>query len=496
MKILLTFIGDNDCFPDEKPGAILSVLRQREFDKVYLFYNRERYLKPASEIRQYCETHFPKLRVDFQEARAENPTDYNTVYPAMYKAVRDILKKNTRAEYSILLTSGTPAMHACWIFLREGGVIDANLIQVSRESGISEVTFELDDFPDIQQVPEIKAEMTRLARENEGLKSRLGLAYDNIIGESPEILKIKEQIRFLADTNVRIFIRGESGTGKELVAEAIHYNSSRKEKPLLTVNCGAIPQDLFESEFFGHEKGAFTGAVSAKDGKFKLADGGTIFLDEVADLPLTMQVKLLRVLSDGNFTRVGGVNEEKTDVRVISATNKDLREKVRSGDFREDLFYRLVRKQIFLPPLRDRGNDKVMIAQHIVEQWNKKDDKSDDKGRNRKTLDKSAIDLIVKHHWPGNVRQLESALETAYAYPGNKITAESMEIIDIAPPANRILIPDEGVDLGDILRQYYDAALEKTGKNAEQAAKLLGLKPHTFRARLRKLGGGNYKDYI
>jgi len=481
MKILLTFIGNNDCYPNEKPGAILSVLRQRAFDKVYLFYNRERYLKPASEIQRHCKTHFPKLKVDFQEARAENPTDYNTVYPAMYKAVRDILKKNTRAEYSILLTSGSPTMHACWIFLREGGVIDANLIQVSRESEISEVTFELDDFPRIQQVSEINAEMTRLARENKGLKSRLELAHDDIIGESDGILKVKEQIRLFADSDIPIFIRGESGTGKELVAEAIHYNSPRKEKPLITVNCGAISQELFESEFFGYKKGAFTGAVSDKDGKFRLADAGTIFLDEIADLPLTMQVKLLRVLEYGKFMPVGGVKEETADVRIISATNKELRKKVGSGDFREDLFYRLVHTEIILPPLRDRGNDRIMIAQHIIGQLN-------DIYRKGKTPDKSAIDLILKHHWSGNVRQLKSTLEAAYIYPGNRITAENINIIEIEPSADRILIPDEGVDLNhEILPKYYEAAMKKAGGNKTRAARLLGFEPHTFRARLRNL---------
>ncbi len=483
MKILLTFIGDNDCHPNEKPGAILSILHQREFHKIYLLYNHERYLKPAADISCYCEAHFPKLKVVCKQALAENPTDYNTVYPAMYKAVKEILKKERSAKHTVShtvsLTSGSPAMHACWIFLRQGGVIDAELIQVSRESKISQVTFELDDFPKIQNVNEMKAEMTKLARENKALKSQLQLTHDNIMGECPDILKVKEQIRIFTDTDIPIFIRGQSGTGKELVAEAIHYNSSRKEKRLIKVNCGAIPQELFESEFFGHKKGAFTGANSDKPGKFRMADGGTIFLDEIADLPLTMQVKLLRVLEDGVFVPVGGVNEENVNVRLISATNKDIREKVRHGDFREDLFYRLIHAEIKLPELRDRGHDRVLIAQHIMEQLNRKYGK-------KKSLDRSATALILKYHWPGNIRHLKSTLETAYVFPGNKIMAENMNIIEIEPVSDRIVIPDEGVDLNhEILPKYYEAALKKTDGNAEQAAKLLGLKPHTFRARLR-----------
>ncbi|MDM8521964.1 sigma-54 dependent transcriptional regulator [Desulfococcaceae bacterium HSG8] len=481
MKILLTFIGDNDCYPNENPGAILSILLQEKFDKVCLFYNHDRYLKPADAIMRYCEKHFPGLEVIRKGALADNPTDYNTVYPAMYKAVKEVLKSYGNAEYTISLTSGTPAMHACWIFLRQGRVIDARLIQVSRESEISEVTFELDDFPKVQQVPEIKVEMTRLARENKNLKKQLKLTHDNIIGECPDILKVREQIQLFADTDIPIFIRGESGTGKELVAEAIHYNSSRKKKRLVQVNCGAIPQELFESEFFGHKKGAFTGAISDKPGYFRLADRGTVFLDEIADLPKSMQVKLLRVLENGSFTRVGGLKEEKTDVRIISATNGDLRKMVRDGLFRDDLFYRLVHTEITLPPLRNRGNDSVLIAQHIVERLNRKNDK-------KKSLDKSAADLILKYHWPGNVRQLNSALEIAYIFPGNKILAENMNIIEIEPASNRVVIPDEGVDLNnEILPKYYEAALEKTGGNAGQAARLLGLEPHTFRARLKKL---------
>jgi len=285
----------------------------------------------------------------------------------------------------------------------------------------------------------------------------------------------------LADADIPVFIQGESGTGKELVADAIHYNSPRKKKPLIRVNCGAIPPELFESEFFGYRKGAFTGAVSDKEGKFGLANGGTLFLDEIADLPKVMQVKLLRVLDDGKFTRVGGTKEEKTDLRIISATNKDIGETVRNEDFREDLFYRLVHAEIRLPRLRDRGNDRILIAEHIVGQLNRKHNK-------KKVPDKSAIDRILAYHWPGNIRQLKNVLETAYVLSDNGISAEDMNIVEIGTDLGAIVIPDGGIDLSkDILPKYYKAALEKTGGNAEQATKLLRLKPHAFRARLKKL---------
>ncbi len=481
MKILLSFIGDNDCYPNEKPGAILAILHQSQFNKVCLLYNHEKYLKAASEILSYCAKHFPKLTVEYKEALTVNPTDYNTVYPAMYKAVKQILRENKNSKYTISLTSGTPTMHACWIFLRQGGVIDAKLIQISRESKISEVTFELDDFPKIQNVDEIKVEMTKLARENKNLINRLQSPQDDLIGESSEILKVKEQIATFADTNIPIFIEGETGTGKELVAEAIHYHSSRKEKSLVKINCGAIPSELFESEFFGHTKGAFTGAIADKEGKFKLADGGTIFLDEIADLPLNMQTKLLRVLQDGSFVPVGGAKEERVDVRIISATHSDIRKMVTNKSFREDLFYRLVHTEIQLSPLRHRGHDKILIAQNILEQLSLKYGKS-------KTLDKSAIDLILKYPWPGNIRQLKNSLENAFVYPGETISAENINLIEIEQAPKNIFIPEEGLDLdNEILPKYYEAALQRTNGNAEQAAKLLNLSPHTFRARIRTM---------
>ena len=370
-KILLTFIGNNDCYGTEKPGAILTILDEMNFDSVYLLYNNEKYLKPASDILRFCQKHFPNTQVNYLETPISNPSDYNIVYPAMYKAVKEIQFQNSKSKYTISITSGTPTMHACWIFLQQGGIIDAKLIQIQRETGLSEVNFQLDDFPQIQNVSDVKVELTKLSRENRNLKAQKQY-FPTIIGESSTIHNVKKQIKLFADTDISIFINGESGTGKELVAEAIHYKSSRKEKPFIKVNCGAISNELFESEFFGHKKGSFTGAISDKDGKFKLADKGTIFLDEVGDLPLHMQTKLLRVLQEGKFSQVGSSDEISVDVRIISATNKDIRKITKNKEFREDLFYRLVKTEIFLPPLRSRGNDIVLIAQYILNNLNRR----------------------------------------------------------------------------------------------------------------------------
>lgn len=441
--------------------------------------------KGSNRLLKIDFVHFSQL-IFYKEAPAINPTDYNTVYPAMYKAVNDILTENINAEYTISLTSGTPTMHACWIFLQQGGVIKANLIQIARDGIISEVDFNLDDFPQIKKVANIKTEISRLARENIQLKDRLKLQHDFIIGECPEIQKVKAQIQIFAETPIPIFITGETGTGKELVAEAIHFNSQRKEHRFVPLNCGAIPANLFESELFGHKKGAFTGAIADKDGKFKIADKGTIFLDEIADLPLDMQVKLLRVLQEGAFMPVGGSQEIKVDVRIISATNQDIKKTVKDGKFREDLFYRLVHTEIKLPPLRKRGNDKNLIANYLLQQLNQKH-------RTTKSLAESAIQKLSAYNWPGNIRQLKNCLEATYFYTNDKIEASHLNFIDIVATTTKIEIPDLGIDLeNEILPQYYQAALNKTNGNAEQAARLLKLEPHTFRARLRKLKGKDY----
>ncbi len=487
MKILLSFIGNNDCRPFEKPGPLITALHEVALDRLCLLYNHDRYLKPAQEIFRYAREHFPALQISLHAAPAVDPIDYNLVYPAMYSAARQVRERFGHADYTVAVTSGTPTMHACWIFLVKGGVIDAELIQISRESGISAVSLELDDFPQIQEIDLIKTEMTRLSRENRRLKSRLELDHDPIVGQSPEILKVKEQIGIFSDTEIPVFIHGETGTGKELVAEAIHSNSRRREGAFISVNCGAISPHLFESEFFGHKKGAFTGANADRAGVFKAADRGTVFLDEVGDLPAEMQVKLLRVIETGNFTPLGSVRSEHSDVRLISATNKDIAEQVRKNAFREDLFYRLVVAQVEMPRLRDRGGDKVLLAEHFLESLNRK-------YGGRKRLEKGAMDRIMGYHWPGNVRQLKNVLEAAFAYPGDEILADNMRILEIrAEEPARVYIPDGGIDLNnEVLPRYYRAALEKSGGNAAHAAKLLGLKAHTFRARLKALGGKDF----
>ena len=253
----------------------------------------------------------------------------------------------------------------------------------------------------------VAQEKAQLTEENTLLKRELQDKYDfrNIIGTSKEMREVYEQIAQVAHTNTTVLIRGESGTGKELVAHAIHYNSPRSGKPFVKVNCAALPESLIESELFGHEKGSFTGAIGRKKGRFEMAEGGTLFLDEIGDLSPAMQVKLLRVLQEREFERVGGVETVKVNVRMITATNVDLEQAVQGGSFRSDLYYRLNVFSIYMPPLRERRADVLLLADHFLEKYGRQN------GRSIKRISTPAIDMLTSYHWPGNVRELENVIE-------------------------------------------------------------------------------------
>lgn len=253
----------------------------------------------------------------------------------------------------------------------------------------------------------VAEERQKLLEENTNLKNELKEKYDfsNIIGNSSEMRKVYEQVTQVARSNATVLLRGESGTGKELIAHSIHYNSLRSKKPFIVVNCAALPETLIESELFGYEKGAFTGADKRKIGRFEMADGGTLFLDEIGDLPPQTQVKLLRVLQERKFVRLGGTETVKVNVRLITATNKNLEDEIANGNFREDLFYRLNVFTIFLPPLRIRKSDILQLAEHFVEKYEVEHNK-----RIRR-ISTPAIDMLTSYHYPGNVRELENAIE-------------------------------------------------------------------------------------
>ncbi len=343
-------------------------------------------------------------------------------------------------------------------------------------------------------------EKKNLRQENVLLKQvvRDRYHFDNIIGQSSKMLALYDLLDKVSPTKTNILITGESGTGKELVAKAIHYNSPRREKPFVTLNCGAIPEPLIESELFGHMKGAFTDAIATKKGLFELADEGTIFLDEISELPLLMQVKLLRVLQDREFKRVGGTEDIRVDVRIISATNKDLEEAVREKRFREDLFYRLNVIQIKIPPLREKREDIALLATHFLKKY------SEELNKNISRISPEALRILLNYDYPGNVRELQNIVERAVALEGtNDLTAQNLssyldEQLPMKKKAIDLDIPNEGIDLEkvveDLERTLLLKALEKTKGIKKKAAELLHINFRSMRYRLEKYGLNHEAD--
>ncbi len=332
----------------------------------------------------------------------------------------------------------------------------------------------------------------QLQRERDYLREEVHISmnFGQIIGSSPALQTLLERLDAVAHTSASVLIVGESGTGKELVAHAIHTRSPRAQRALVKVNCASIPHELFESEFFGHVKGAFTGAHRDREGRFKLADGGTIFLDEVGEIPLNLQSKLLRVLQEREFERVGDDETIKVDVRVIAATNRDLRKEVEAGRFREDLYYRLSVFPVDVPPLRDRGDDVIQLAAHFLEQI------CQDLGHPPVTLTQGQVDALKGYEWPGNVRELKSVLERAVILSrGGNIRLGRMGPLPQDPVREETPVAaSEFVTDAQFRAQERDnlvAALEHAGwriSGPEGAAKLLGLKPSTLAHRIKTFG--------
>jgi two-component system response regulator PilR (NtrC family) len=314
-----------------------------------------------------------------------------------------------------------------------------------------------------------------------------------MIGESPLMKKVVDLIARAAEARSNVLITGESGTGKELVARAIHNQSSRSDKPFIIINCGGIPETLLESELFGYKKGAFTGAVKDKMGFLEAAHGGTLFLDEIGELPLALQVKLLRMAQEKTFTPVGGTEEIKVDVRIISATNKNLLAKVAEGSFREDLFYRLNVIKIGMPPLRERREDIPLLARHFLEKA------AEHSGKNVHDISAFALDCLMRYDFPGNIRELENIIERGVALSTTSIMLPDTIAVDASPAAAagkkpaaaEASIPPGGVMLDGILdtveRAYVEEALRQTRGSIKDAAQLLGITLRSMRYRIQKL---------
>jgi Nif-specific regulatory protein len=317
----------------------------------------------------------------------------------------------------------------------------------------------------------VDEERRRLLDENTHLRQELRERYDfsNIIGTSGPTRQMYEQVAQVAQTNTTVLIRGESGTGKELIAHAIHYNSLRAKKPFVKVSCAALPDTLIESELFGYEKGAFTGAAARKKGRFEMAEGGTLFLDEIGDINPSTQVKLLRVLQEREFERLGGTDTVRVNVRLIAATNKDMEKAIADGTFREDLYYRLNVFTIFVPPLRDRKADMLLLADHFLEKFSR------EHGKVIKRISTPAIDMLMSYHWPGNVRELENALERAVLVCDGAVVhghhlPPSLQTADASGTVTRVPLKDA---VAAYERDLILDALKTTRGNRAKAARLL-----------------------
>jgi Nif-specific regulatory protein len=338
----------------------------------------------------------------------------------------------------------------------------------------------------VRRRQEYAEELEQLRTENQKLRGALSnkIQTDFVIGNSGKMNDVFELIKSVTRTNATVLIRGESGVGKELIADAIHVNSSRKEMPFIKVNCAALPENLIESELFGHEKGAFTGAIAQRIGRFEAAQGGTIFLDEFGEIPLSTQVKLLRVLQQREIERVGGVKPVKVDVRIICATNRNLEDQIAKGEFREDLYYRINVFPVYVPALRERINDIPVLANYFIDKFNKMH------GKNIKRITSMAIDMLMVYHWPGNIRELENCLERACI-----LSTDGVIRAHNLPPTLQTAVSSKTTETGTlelILEKHekqliFDALVAAKG-NMVKAARVLGITERMMGIRIKKYG--------
>ena len=482
MKTLLAWIGLTDVRACEGVaevglGPIAQAVVSRDYDSIVLLSNLE---KEKGRNFQKWLAGKTKTPIEIRAAKLSGPTQFGEIYQAVIEIVADLEKKHSGNTSLVFhLSPGTPAMAAVWIIVSKTR-FPAELIESSREAGVrtASVPFEIsaEFIPNIirrtdEQIEKTTTEFSSAAE------------FSDIIYQSSEMREIVGQAETIALHHVPVLIEGESGTGKELFARAIHRAGPRKDQAFVAVNCGAIPSELIESELFGHKKGAFTGAIQDRAGFFKEANGGTIFLDEIGELPLRAQVRMLRVLQEKEVTPVGSSKSEKTDVRVLSATNRNLLEEVTKGNFREDLFYRLAVFPLYLPPLRERAGDISLLVKHFLDLLNQENTgkfwKSD------KTLTGGAKNVLINHPWTGNIRELQNTLLRVCVLTKNSSVTESdlkkalfvlkdtrSEDILNRPLGDGFSLPDL---LSDVTKQYLQRALEEAGRNKTKAAKLIGL---------------------
>lgn len=498
-RILFCWLGATDLKAstgeiDIGLGPVAQAAKARSYKEIVLLNNWERTVakKYITWLQQQTSS-----QIKLQHIPLSGPTNFGEIYQAASKSISEKIQENGQSvDLAFHLSPGTPAMAAVWILLAKTR-FPAELIESSREHGVSTATVPFDisaDFiPDLLRKPDQTLE--RLAA---GLPAEAP-EFDDIIHRSEVIQRVVLKARRIAPRSIPVLIEGESGTGKELFARAIHDASPRKDKPFVVINCGAIPSELVEAELFGHEKGAFTGATAARAGYFEVAHNGTIFLDEIGELPKGMQVKLLRTLQEGEVRRIGAAALRKVDVRIIAATNRNLINEVATGSFREDLFYRLAVAVIKLPPLRGRDGDVGLLIDQFLGRINQ--ESSREPGYKKKKISASARNLLLRHSWPGNVRELQNTLTRAAVWSLDEELSEEdiREALLPIPPSSKgkdVILNqslDQGIDLPAIMKtvavHYLERALEKNNSNKTKTAETLGLPSYqTLTNWLKKYG--------
>jgi len=497
-EILICWIGATDLrasseLDDVGLGPVAQAATVKSYDEIVLINNYEEdrttpYIKWLNEKTP--------TKISIHQESLSSPTNFGEIYQVASRVIAAKIKEyDTSANLTFHLSPGTPAMAAVWIILAKTRY-PAELIESSREQGVrtASVPFDIsaDFIPDLLRKPD--QELERLAA---GLAAEAP-EFEDIIHRSEEMRRVILKSRLIAPRSIPVMIEGESGTGKELLARAIHEASTRKDKPFVAINCGAIPSELVESELFGHKKGAFTGATSDRTGYFEAATGGTLFLDEIGELPKAVQVKLLRALQEREIIPVGAAKTIKIDVRVISATNRNLIEGITAGTFREDLFYRLAVAVIKLPPLRERAGDISLLIDRLLEQINR--ESSSEPGYKHKNISANAKNLMIQYSWPGNIRELQNTLTRAAVWSSGS-TIRVKDISDALLPIpngaedNKIMNRpvDKGINLQEIvdsvIKHYLERGLELTHGNKTKTAKILGLPSYqTLTNWLKKYG--------
>jgi transcriptional regulator with AAA-type ATPase domain len=487
LKVLLTFTGFHDPYAasaatgEMRSGPILTVVAECRFDLVYLFSTPRAAEISLQTSRAIGERH-PETKVVVLDTPLKDPTNYLGILRQLRAHFKKLNAAHPDAEYFISVSSGTPHMHACWLLLAASGEIPATILQSNPpefvpegRSPVREIDIHQKDFPTITRPPDGPD-----PEIDDGTAIASACRELGIIGEDPAFLNaLREAFVYSQYDDFHILLLGETGSGKEHFAKFLHHLGPRSARPLVTVNCGSIPENLVESQLFGHRKGSFTGATADNEGKFKSADRGVLFLDEIGELPLPAQAKLLRVLDQGEIEPVGTPRPLKVNVRVIAATHRNLREMVEAGTFREDLYQRFG-SSVAIPPLRSRKTDIPLLASYMLTAWNTRH-------QHQKRLSPAAVSELVRYPWPGNVRELHRVLQqSAMLAPAKTIQPEDLRFGQPLRTNPLAVLPDpsEGFQLipflDDVKQRMIHRAMELSDDVQARAARLLGISPQAL----------------